>query len=580
MMQGHLRGAFCFPLLLLLLGSGCSDGGTTGGTEDAGSSQRLCLPGEELDNRGRCRCVSDEACPSGKICEDGRCQRGCHTDDQCEANEICEGLSCIGGCRSDDQCGEGMICRGDNSCARGCRTDDQCQAGQHCTAANECRDPCQSHTDCARNEFCDGVCDDDADCLGGGVCQNGRCDNASGRCLEGCRTPDVCGGPATCDAGTCNCTEFSAFTVLEARDGNDQPGVTNGDVVNITLKIPHQHEGDEQVMVALVLQFYNLEGSGHENASLNEMDFASRWGRWGQNPAVLINLNGADASMTFTARIGAENRPGLIRAELASYDPDVEGPCRQALANTRSWAVLGADSADSLPQEACIDLIWTRSVHLLPGQARAPVTELANARREDLQLGETTPNLARDVKVCIRGTNGQALPVAGDWRGESPIAVSGRLVLEGLRPWDTGACERRGDCGSDEACVSGRCRERFIKGVIGGDQPLRDRDEEDELVTEVTGASCLSTCAPPPLRSAAPAWAPGALDLNDYLPRTRDTELRMSVISAGDEAGWSDLFLLPQAAPDWLTSRSCVCTDDGGIDCTEGAVGTAVAACP
>ena len=28
--------------------------------------------------------------------------------------------------------------------------------------------------------------------------------------------------------------------------------MTNGDVVNITLKIPHQREADEQVMVALV----------------------------------------------------------------------------------------------------------------------------------------------------------------------------------------------------------------------------------------------------------------------------------------------------------------------------------------
>ena len=33
------------------------------------------------------------------------------------------------------------------------------------------------------------------------------------------------------------------------------------------------------------------------------MEFASRWGRWGDNPAVLVNLNGAEASMSFTARL-------------------------------------------------------------------------------------------------------------------------------------------------------------------------------------------------------------------------------------------------------------------------------------
>ena len=46
---------------LVLLSTACSDGGSSSDTEDAGSNQRLCLPGEELDNRGRCRCVGDSA---------------------------------------------------------------------------------------------------------------------------------------------------------------------------------------------------------------------------------------------------------------------------------------------------------------------------------------------------------------------------------------------------------------------------------------------------------------------------------------------------------------------------------------
>ena len=94
---------------------------------------------------------------------------------------------------------------------------------------------------------------------------------------------------------------------------------------------------------------------------------------------------------------------------------------------------------------------------------------------------------------------------------------------------------------------------------MGGSDVLQDRDEEDEVIDEITGVSCLSNCAPSPLTAVAPAWAPGVLDLNDYLPRTRDSELRMSVISSGTEAGWSDLFLLPQAHPDWLTSRTFAC---------------------
>ena len=234
------------------------------------------------------------------------------------------------------------------------------------------------------------------------------------------------------------------------------------------------------------------------------MEFASRWGRWGENPAVLVNLNGADASMSFTARIGAENRPGLVRAELASYDPDVEGPCRQALANTRSWAVLGADGAASLPQEACIDLIWTRSVHLLPGQPRAPVSDLANARREDLRLDENTPNLARDVKVCIRGTNGQALPVAGDWRREAPVAVAGRLLLEGHAPGIGPLPASRIAAPMKPVWLNAAGNTIRVSWAAMRSSAIRT----GTVIGEVTAASCLSSCAPRPLRQRPPGLQP------------------------------------------------------------------------
>ena len=60
---------------------------------------------------------------------------------------------------------------------------------------------------------------------------------------------------------------------------------------------------------------------------------------------------------------------------------------------------------------ACIDLIWTRSVHLLPAKIE-PHLPIWPTAEEKISTGENTPNLARDVKVCIRGTNGQPLPVA------------------------------------------------------------------------------------------------------------------------------------------------------------------------
>ena len=167
--------------------------------------------------RTKTNAKSDDDCPDGQVCENGKCvDAGCQTDDDCPDDEICENGECVENCGDHDK--------------HGCLKDDsEIWNGEECICANEyiwnyelekCVPQCdptppvKGDGDCGDESPCHGVtcmppreCDEET---GECVCPEGTVDSGNGLCIpdELCLNV-LCPPNATCDpaSGHCICDE-------------------------------------------------------------------------------------------------------------------------------------------------------------------------------------------------------------------------------------------------------------------------------------------------------------------------------------------------------------------------------------
>lgn len=130
----------------------------------------ICHP-----DRGRCACVSDEACGEQEHCEplpggDGYCHpnRICEWNDDCDRGEFCDIATSIcrrSGCSLDVQCPLGEVCDlRTSTCVPGCRTHGDCWYREVCLCQGDegleaCT--CDADTEAGRRSCAIGTCASD-----------------------------------------------------------------------------------------------------------------------------------------------------------------------------------------------------------------------------------------------------------------------------------------------------------------------------------------------------------------------------------------------------------------------------------
>lgn len=198
-----------------------------------------CLPGQQcdpasgecvtIDSCGSCpagykcvtepsamcvpeRCLNDNACPNGFICENSSCVVGSR------GGECPDGSCAQPECTTDQQCGAGRCVQGKCQPAPEvyeCTKDDECAAGYGCVS-HKCEmlvvgEECVSDQDCGADQLCvDGFCYDedeapdcvkDSDCDSGEVCYEEMC--VDPRDLLECEADTDCDSGEVCRAGEC-----------------------------------------------------------------------------------------------------------------------------------------------------------------------------------------------------------------------------------------------------------------------------------------------------------------------------------------------------------------------------------------
>ena len=269
-----------------LVGSDEDSGATTGKgrgkrrgkrqatSPEAQSCARRCRTKTTKHARRRCRkgcqtpteCTTNADCPSGELCESGRCipiPDQCTSDADCDACERCDGGVCVAQCQpdevcranqceavqctSDRECGDCSRCQ-DGRCQWQCSPTERCLSGaggrccqpRSCPAGLDCgtvddgcggqvrcgpqtctqpANPCQQTT-CQANVCITGPRHDGASCDGGNVCCAGTCQQCcdasdcspcsactAGACVAITSLYHTCDGPCPtgqwCDAGVC-----------------------------------------------------------------------------------------------------------------------------------------------------------------------------------------------------------------------------------------------------------------------------------------------------------------------------------------------------------------------------------------
>lgn len=198
------------PWVFVLAVSGCeaSAPGTCSSDLDCGGTDSACVD-------ARCRCLSDAACPDGRVCNVvGVCQAPapCARNADCGSDERCDGTTGVCGlaerCPRDLHCPLGQICQ-DETCVPGCRADDGCPLGQVCEgegALGSCTVGCRGTDGCPL----------------GAVCVGGRCfDDA----LPGLCAP--CGGSGDCPATGDWCLENRAYDPQRPETGTPRHCAAN-----------------------------------------------------------------------------------------------------------------------------------------------------------------------------------------------------------------------------------------------------------------------------------------------------------------------------------------------------------------
>ncbi len=142
-------------------------------------------------------------CPTGLICDRGRCTRNCDNEIPCPRGLSCDSGRCIESACLGMACPAGQLCRagvcGDACAGVKCPSPSICSGGL-------CVDPCAGVTCAARQACVNGACIASCDCL---PCAGTlACQAASGKCVEkGCENL-TCGSGEVCQGGTCvgSCT--------------------------------------------------------------------------------------------------------------------------------------------------------------------------------------------------------------------------------------------------------------------------------------------------------------------------------------------------------------------------------------
>jgi hypothetical protein len=162
--------------------------------------------------RGECAdgCRDDAGCGRGRICQERACVRGCREDEVCAGRSYCdpETLTCQEGCR-EGNCPEGAACDLEaRVCVQGaCTVSADCAVGFYCDTALAqplCVEGCDTDARCdglrCESSLNRCVCDRDAQCTPGEVCQSGRCEPP-------CDTDEDCAPGSFCDPFVRVCAE-------------------------------------------------------------------------------------------------------------------------------------------------------------------------------------------------------------------------------------------------------------------------------------------------------------------------------------------------------------------------------------
>jgi hypothetical protein len=235
------EGQYCQTVTDACIPSSCECGGEGVWicTEDCGGGICVALP----------ECRSDDACPPGTGCADGRCQPVdcpaveapvCGVDGETYSNrcvaesmrvEVAYEGPCASACRGDDECPWGAATCEDGACVE-CPDLSEvlcgaCEPGTTYLERNGCTfcdcvstRECESSEECGRGEVCEGtgVCFDWCAAGDPACCEGSRCVEPAGGCAgpspAGCRSTGCaeglrCDPTAGCAPLACACDESS-----------------------------------------------------------------------------------------------------------------------------------------------------------------------------------------------------------------------------------------------------------------------------------------------------------------------------------------------------------------------------------
>lgn len=128
-----------------------SDGECPGDNAVCNAGTGECAPG----------CADDESCPSGNVCQRGRCVEPCTGDGDCTAPALCD--TSVGKCKVPGACEVGADCpepatycdKVAGTCRDGCLVDNDCKdASKKCEQRQCVPKGCSRNADCGFEEVC------------------------------------------------------------------------------------------------------------------------------------------------------------------------------------------------------------------------------------------------------------------------------------------------------------------------------------------------------------------------------------------------------------------------------------------
>jgi hypothetical protein len=179
--------------------------GITQCTATGTTCQQLSTPDTEKCNGLDDNCdgqtdEGDDLCPSGLVCDKGRCVASCqHGEFACQGGKVCStnGHCVDPGCQ-DVTCEAGTVCI-NGTCTGPC-DGVVCPYGQVCRVG-ACVDPCAGVT-CGSEQVCDnGVCVSRCDCLP--CAEDKTCVASTGLCIDSACADVTCEAGMHCQAGAC-----------------------------------------------------------------------------------------------------------------------------------------------------------------------------------------------------------------------------------------------------------------------------------------------------------------------------------------------------------------------------------------